>query len=156
MLVAVVATACSNQDVAQPIPFNHKLHTAEADCDQCHVHALNAQHATLPSANLCMDCHDSDITSNSDAAKYIALIRQYAAARTLIPWVRLLQLPHHVYFSHRRHTTIAGLACQTCHGDMEQRESPPSRPVGRKLDMDDCMDCHDEHGIGHDCTLCHR
>ena len=157
VFAALWLAGCSDKPIVQPIPFNHRIHAAnEVTCDYCHVHALDGQRASLPRVSLCMDCHDSDITKNPDAAPFVALICQTAKAGSELPWVRLYELPHHVYFSHRRHTTIAGFKCDVCHGDMGSRESPPTAQVGRPLDMNDCLDCHDANGVGRECTWCHR
>jgi len=141
----------------QPIPFNHRIHADNGlTCDVCHQYVFEKSFAGIPRAELCMGCHSGDIAQNPAAKPYIELIRQHAAAGTEIPWVRLYNLPHHVYYSHRRHTTIAGLACPTCHGGIGQSERPPEYPVAQTLTMDNCVNCHRERGVENDCAWCHR
>lgn len=43
----------------QPIAFSHHLHagTLSIDCQYCHTAAESSQHAGIPSANICMNCH---------------------------------------------------------------------------------------------------
>ena len=56
-----------------------------------------------------------------------------------INWVRIHNLPDHVYFNHSQHVSVGKLACQTCHGaietmDVVQQMSP--------LSMGWCINCH--------------
>ncbi len=56
-----------------------------------------------------------------------------------IEWVRIHNLPDHVYFNHAQHVTIGKVECQTCHGPVEkmevlQQDSP--------LSMGWCVSCH--------------
>lgn len=58
-----------------------------------------------------------------------------------IEWVRIHNLPDHVYFNHAQHVTAGGIECQTCHGPVETMEelyqfSP--------LSMGWCINCHRE------------
>ena len=43
----------------QPIPFSHKLHAGEykIDCRYCHAGVDVSKHSSLPSLNVCMNCH---------------------------------------------------------------------------------------------------
>jgi cytochrome c2 len=56
-----------------------------------------------------------------------------------IEWVRIHNMPDHVYFNHAQHVTVGKLACQNCHGPVEEMEvvyqySP--------LSMGWCINCH--------------
>ncbi|MBK7359452.1 MAG: c-type cytochrome [Saprospiraceae bacterium] len=56
-----------------------------------------------------------------------------------IEWKRIHNLPDHVYFNHSQHVTIGKLACQTCHGKIE------NMPVVKQyapLSMGWCINCH--------------
>lgn len=159
LLVAglLLAGCASEAPVTQPIPFNHRIHTANGlTCDGCHQSVMEKPVAGIPRVVLCMGCHTGDITQNPAAQPYIDTIRRYAEADAEIPWVRLYTLPHHVYYSHRRHTAIAGLACTTCHGDIGESETPPEHPVAHTLEMDNCMECHQRLGAENQCAWCHR
>lgn len=56
-----------------------------------------------------------------------------------IEWLRIHNLPDHVYFNHAQHVTIGKVACQTCHGTVENMEV-----VGQysTLSMGWCINCH--------------
>lgn len=143
--------------VVQPIPFNHRIHVINGlTCDLCHQYVFEKTFAGLPRVELCVGCHAGDITSNPAAQPYVETIRKHAEAGTEIPWVRLYRLPHHVYYSHRRHAGIAALSCATCHGDIGERDTPPLRPIARTLTMENCVGCHRSRGVENDCAWCHR
>ncbi len=159
LVVAVVLLGVcpSEGQVTQPIPFNHRIHTANGlTCDGCHQYVFEKPFAGIPRVELCMGCHIGDIAENPAAKPYIETIRRHAEAGTEIPWVRLYTLPHHVYYSHRRHAAIAGLPCTTCHGDIGESERPPTNPIARTLTMENCVDCHQKEGVENDCAWCHR
>ena len=58
-----------------------------------------------------------------------------------IEWVRIHNLPDHVYFNHSQHVTVAGLDCAKCHGKVQEmdvvRQYSP-------LSMGWCINCHRE------------
>ena len=58
-----------------------------------------------------------------------------------IEWVRIHNLPDHVYFNHAQHVSVGKVECQTCHGKVEQMEV-----VGQyaPLSMGWCVNCHRE------------
>lgn len=56
-----------------------------------------------------------------------------------INWVRIHNLPDHVYFNHAQHVKVAGIACQTCHGPVEQMEVVSQYAP---LSMGWCVNCH--------------
>ncbi|GAA5220483.1 c-type cytochrome [Membranihabitans marinus] len=58
-----------------------------------------------------------------------------------IPWVRIHNLPDHVYFSHEQHVSAGGVACQTCHGAIEEMEVVKQHSP---LSMGWCINCHRE------------
>jgi hypothetical protein len=45
----------------QPIAFSHKLHAGDMqiDCRYCHVGVDKSRHATIPSVDTCMNCHNT-------------------------------------------------------------------------------------------------
>lgn len=138
--------------VRQPIAFNHAKHVANGmACTDCHPGAQNQAHATLPTVDVCLSCHESSLTQNPDEAK----IRSVGAAGGELRWAQLTRVPAHVYFSHRRHVQVGGLDCATCHGAMEKATVPPSHPF-RPPTMDACLGCHKSRGVRTDCNDCHR
>lgn len=58
-----------------------------------------------------------------------------------IEWVRIHNLPDHVYFNHSQHVSVGKVECQTCHGKIEEmavvRQYAP-------LSMGWCINCHRE------------
>ena len=43
----------------QPIPFSHEMHAGnlKMDCRYCHTAAEQTRHSSVPSLNVCMNCH---------------------------------------------------------------------------------------------------
>ena len=58
-----------------------------------------------------------------------------------IEWVRVHNLPDHVYFNHAQHVTVGGLDCQTCHGKVEEMDVVAQYAP---LSMGWCVNCHRE------------
>jgi Cytochrome c7 and related cytochrome c len=137
----------------QPYAYNHAVHTAKADCTLCHRGARDGARAGLPSLEVCTHCHATapgSAPSARDRAVWAKALQGSAP-----PWNRLYRLPAHVFFSHRRHVTVAGVACETCHGDMEHQKTPPKYAL-KALKMRDCISCHQQEKVMVDCTGCHR
>ncbi len=160
MLIAVVilptvwiVAGYSNAAIRQPLPFSHKLHVAEneLECIECHTRVLDHQRATLPLLEVCQDCHSEELTETELESQLLA----FTTTGQAIPWQRIYAVPEHVYFSHRRHAALGGLACELCHGDVSSLDRPPPAPVV-PLTMDGCMDCHAANNITNDCLACHR
>ena len=87
----------------------------------------------------------------SEYRKLIAL----AAGASPPAFRKLFRLPDHVYYSHRRHVTVAKLPCERCHGAIADTTAPPSRPLVR-VGMATCTGCHTRVSVRTDCTDCHR
>ena len=99
----------------------------------------------------CAACHQEP---NGTSAAEGMVVEAVRAGRD-IPWARLYELPRHVYFTHRRHVTVARIACERCHGDMGAQARPPPLPLVA-LTMDGCIGCHRERHASRDCDVCHR
>jgi len=56
-----------------------------------------------------------------------------------IEWIRIHNMPDHVYFNHAQHVTVGKVECQNCHGKVEEMEV-----VGQysPLSMGWCINCH--------------
>jgi cytochrome c7-like protein/class III cytochrome C family protein len=131
----------------QPIAFPHAKHQA-IGCTACHRGAATAVHAGLPEITLCTKCH-------ATAPPGTAAAWDPAVTRKSVAWIQVTHVPEHVLFSHRRHTTLAGLDCASCHGPMRDRRTPPGvAPV--RLVMTTCLSCHRHEGAAEDCAACHR
>jgi len=153
VVIGIPAIARGGSAVPQPIAFNHLKHTGDLGlaCDFCHEYVRTGQHSGLPNETKCAMCHSARQGTSDEAAKVTELIEE----GSLIRFRKLFQLPDHVFYTHRRHVTIAELECESCHGDIATTETPPDRALV-KIDMDFCMDCHREQEATLDCNACHR
>jgi hypothetical protein len=136
----------------QPIAFNHAKHIASGlSCTDCHAGVQTGVHATLPTLDTCMNCHQTALTDSREEEK----IRTLAAAGKEVQWKQLTRMPPHVFFSHRRHVTAAKLACSECHGPVEKSTAPPAYAY-RTITMNTCLGCHQQKGVDADCDDCHH
>ncbi len=152
-IFAVLVTVRRGPAVPQPIAFNHLKHTDELGlaCDFCHKYVRTGAHAGLPDAGTCSLCHRTRQGDSAEAARVTELIE----AGDPLRFNKLFRLPEHVFYTHRRHVSIAELECADCHGAIAESERPPERALVR-VSMDSCMDCHRERGQTLDCNACHR
>ncbi|MBK9337118.1 MAG: c-type cytochrome [Lewinellaceae bacterium] len=58
-----------------------------------------------------------------------------------IEWVRIHNLADHAYFNHAQHVAVGQVACQKCHGPVEQMEEVYQYST---LGMGWCINCHRE------------
>ena len=118
---------------SQPINFNHTLH-AGADnlaisCQYCHSSAEKSKNAGIPSANVCMNCHQAVSEGPTTGTEEIAKIYEatgwdpttmtYTGHEKPIVWNKVHNLPDHVYFSHEQHVAVGKIECQKCHGPVD-------------------------------------
>jgi hypothetical protein len=61
-----------------------------------------------------------------------------------IEWVRVHNLPDHVYFNHAQHVTAGQVECQQCHGKVEEMEVLAQYAP---LSMGWCINCHRESEV---------
>jgi mono/diheme cytochrome c family protein len=116
----------------QPIAYSHELHAGELDidCKYCHNAVTKSKHATIPTVNVCMNCHKEvnegptgetdEIAKIHDAAGWDPVLRVYTGDTKPIKWIKVHNLPDHVYFNHSQHVEVGGVDCQQCHGDMKK------------------------------------
>jgi len=149
----------------QPIAFSHKIHAGDnkIDCQYCHSSAKHSKTSGIPSVNVCMNCHknisevaddtkvvmDDHTLVKADLDKEIAKIYEaagwdpdkleYTGDTKPIKWVRVHNLPDFAYFNHSQHVTVGGVACQKCHGPVEEMEEVYQHSP---LTMGWCIDCH--------------
>ena len=151
----------------QPIAFSHKIHAGDnkIDCQYCHSTAKHSKHSGIPSVNVCMNCHKSiaeyngPVTSERDKEFYDAEIQKIYDAigwdpenltyiegydQKPIQWVRIHNLPDFAYFNHAQHVTAGGIACQKCHGPVEEMEDMYQYSP---LTMGWCIECHRETNV---------
>jgi heme/copper-type cytochrome/quinol oxidase subunit 2 len=58
-----------------------------------------------------------------------------------VEWVRIHNLPDHVYFNHAQHVNAGKVECQTCHGNIQEMEVVAQHAP---LSMGWCINCHRE------------
>jgi cytochrome c551/c552 len=128
----------------QPIKYSHKLHAGEMqiDCKYCHVGVEKGKQAGIPTVNICMNCHTGvKQAAGGTGAEEIAKIRDAYESKKPIEWVRIHNLPDHVYFNHSQHVKAGQIACQTCHGQIQEMEVVAQN---QPLSMSWCINCHRE------------
>jgi len=121
----------------QPIAYSHKLHAGQykIDCNYCHTGAQKGKNATIPAANICMNCHGVIKKESPEIQKIYTAIEQNRP----IEWIRVHNLPDLAYFNHAQHVNVGNVQCQTCHGEIEKMEVVEQRS---SLTMGWCIDCH--------------
>ena len=134
---------------AQPIAFSHSHHVTEIgiDCQFCHAYARRGPVAGIPSVQRCAGCHRVVLSEQPE----ILRVLEYWENEEPIPWVRVHDLPDHVRFTHKAHVR-AGVACETCHGDVAEMEAAVQV---ESLSMGWCVSCHEDRGATRDCLACH-
>lgn len=142
----------------QPIKFNHTLHAGKADknnlqinCVYCHSSAEKSKHAGIPSANVCMNCHQAVNEGRSpEGTAEIQKIyahtgwdgKAYTGTPDAIEWVKVHNLPDHVAFSHATHVSVGKIECQKCHGPIDEKMDVAEQWA--PLTMGWCIQCHNE------------
>ena len=151
----------------QPIHYSHKIHAGanEIECKYCHSSARVSKHSGIPSLNVCMNCHQNIAEYNGEEdpengytkdfytkeiKKLYAAVgwdeenQEYTGITEPVKWVRIHNLPDFAYFNHAQHVQVGQIACQKCHGPVEEMEvmyqySP--------LTMGWCINCHRETNV---------
>ncbi len=145
----------------QPIKFSHQLHagTNQIECQYCHSGAWKSKNATIPSLNICMNCHkyvqateayggeiSPEIKKIYKALDYNPETQTYGDNPRPIEWVRIHNLPDLAYFNHSQHVKVAGIKCQKCHGPIEtMQEVYQYSPLTMKW----CINCHKETQVNY-------
>ena len=132
----------------QPIKFPHDLHAGvmQINCQYCHFGAYKSKNASIPSLNVCMNCHkvvkteSPEIHKIYDALGYDPQTQKYDSTKMHpMQWIRVHNLPDFAYFNHSQHVKVAGLRCQQCHGPVEtMKEIYQYSPLTMKW----CIQCH--------------
>ena len=125
----------------QPIKFSHEVHAGlnQTDCFYCHSTAEYSKSAGIPSANVCINCHII-VREGTNSGKFEIDKIHYAYDNNIpIEWVRIHNLPDHVFFSHAQHVGAGKLDCKECHGPVEEMSVLRQHA---DLSMGWCLDCH--------------
>ncbi len=130
----------------QPIKFSHKVHAQDnqIDCNYCHYNAQHGKSAGIPSADLCMNCH-MVVRNGSHSGQFeIAKVVDAFENNKDIEWIRIHNLPDHVYFNHSQHVNAGKLECAECHGVVEEMHILKQE---NDLSMGWCLDCHKKTNV---------
>ena len=125
----------------QPIAFSHKVHAGqyEIDCKYCHTGVTKGKNATIPSVNVCMNCHNQIKSgTNTGEAEIGKIVRAFNENKP-IEWVRVHNLPDLAYFNHSQHVNVGNVQCETCHGPIQEMDVVRQQSL---LTMGWCIDCH--------------
>ncbi len=146
----------------QPIKFSHLVHVGAnkiIDCNYCHSSARHSKTSGIPSLNVCMNCHKAIDGSNGktflyngteysmteeiqklyDFLDYNKDTQIYGNNPKPVKWVKVHNLPEHVFFSHEQHVTAGKQQCQACHGTVETMDVVAQ---DAQLTMKWCITCH--------------
>ncbi len=131
----------------QPVKFSHKVHagTNGTDCLYCHHTAEYSKTAGIPSLNVCWNCH-AIVREGTNSGKFEInkIVEAHEVTKKPIKWIRIHNLPDHVFFSHAQHVGVGKLECKECHGPVDEMN------VVRQysdLSMGWCLDCHRTHKV---------
>ncbi|WP_029035811.1 c-type cytochrome [Salinimicrobium terrae] len=150
----------------QPIHFSHKIHAGDnqIECKFCHSSARVSKTSGIPSLNVCMNCHktisevaestateeyskefyDGEIAKLYEAVGWDVTQQAYTGETEPVKWIRIHNLPDFAYFHHAQHVEVGGIACQTCHGPVEEMEIMYQNAP---LTMGWCINCHRETNV---------
>jgi len=148
--------------------------TNQISCLYCHGSAQDSKHSGIPSVNVCMNCHMAikeykgdpivkEDGSSVNGTEEIQKLYRYAGwnpetkqynpdnngdgtpdGAKPIPWVKIHNLPDHVYFNHSQHIKVGKQQCQTCHGNIQEM---PEVYQFSDLSMGWCINCHRESKV---------
>jgi cytochrome c553 len=125
----------------QPVWFSHKVHAEQnkIDCKYCHTSVETSKSAGIPSTQLCMNCHNVVKSGKITGTEEIAKVTSSWETGKPIEWIRIHNLPDHVYFNHAQHVNAGKLDCKECHGDVQKMDVVMQV---NDLSMKWCLDCH--------------
>lgn len=154
-----------NYEPEQPIYYSHKVHAGinQISCLYCHGGAQDSKSANIPSVNICMNCHmaineyskgpkliredGTEVDGTAEIQKIYAAAgwdpktKKYSKPGKPIEWIRIHNLPDHVYFNHSQHVKAGKQQCQTCHGEITKMDEVYQFA---ELSMGWCINCHRE------------
>ncbi len=146
----------------------------QINCIYCHSAAEKGRHAMIPSTNVCMNCHKqiaeytgadehplvTEEGKEINGTAEIQKLYKYAgwdpvkkaykrdAAGNIMAtspeWVKIHNLPDHVYFNHSQHVAVGKVACQQCHGGIQEMDEVYQ---AAPLSMGWCINCHRQSNV---------
>ena len=125
----------------QPVWFSHKVHAGQnkIDCLYCHNTAMESKNAGIPGTDVCMNCHNVVKTGTQTGDVEIGKVIESWETKEPIQWIRVHNLPDHVYFNHAQHVNAGKRECEECHGYVEEMDKVVQV---NDLGMGWCIDCH--------------
>lgn len=125
----------------QPIKFSHKIHVKEnkIECIFCHNSPEFSRESGIPTTNICMICHNKIKAGEMSGQFEISKIKNSFKDKKPIEWVKIHNLPDHVFFSHAQHVSVGKIDCKTCHGAIEEMNITYQYS---SLSMGWCVECH--------------
>ncbi len=157
-----------NYQPEQPIYYSHTVHAGinQINCLYCHGGAQESKHSNIPSVNVCMNCHmgineyvkgpkiyredGTEVDGTAEIQKLYQYAgwnpdkKQYTEKGKPIEWIRIHNLPDHVYFNHAQHVNAGKQNCQTCHGEIQKMDEVYQFS---DLSMGWCINCHRESKV---------
>jgi hypothetical protein len=86
-----------------------------------------------------MNCHLLVRQGTRSGMFEIAKVTTAYEKKEPVRWVRVHNLPDHVYFNHAQHVTAGGINCTECHGEVKEMD----RIVQvSDMSMGWCINCH--------------
>jgi mono/diheme cytochrome c family protein len=146
----------------------------QINCLYCHAGAEKSRQAMIPSSNICMNCHKgiSEYTGAAehplktaegkpvDGTAEIQKLYYYAGWDPVkkeyrrnkkgeidakpIKWVKIHNMPDHVYFNHSQHVAVGKVQCQQCHGPIQEMDEVYQFSP---LSMGWCVNCHRQTNV---------
>ncbi|MBS1774454.1 MAG: c-type cytochrome [Bacteroidetes bacterium] len=141
----------------------------QVNCLYCHAGAEKSRQAMIPSTNVCMNCHKQikeytgaeehplmtaegeKIDGTAEIQKLYAYAGWDPAKKEYkrkpngeidakpVQWVKIHNLPDHVYFNHSQHVAVGKVQCQRCHGTIQEMDEVYQFSP---LSMGWCINCH--------------
>jgi cytochrome c2 len=164
-----------NYQPIQPIYYSHKVHAGinQISCLYCHGSAWESKTAGIPAVNICMNCHKSiteytkgpklydgegkEINGTAEIAKLFKAAgfdpskpNSWDPSKAKpVEWIKIHNLPDHVYFNHSQHIRAGNVQCQTCHGEITAMDEVKQFS---ELSMGWCINCHRETKVNFNYT----
>ena len=156
---------------SQPVAFSHKVHSEKGAmaCADCHSLRSDGSFAGIPGVAKCAECHSAPMGETKAEAAFVA---DYVTPNREPQWLSYARQPDNAWFPHGVHLKRAKLTCEQCHGGQGKSDKLPLFEVNRisgysrdvmgwpgkstGMRMDNCIHCHEQHGLHQTCLDCHK
>lgn len=130
----------------QPVKFSHAVHAGQnnTDCIYCHSYAQYSKSAGFPAENICMNCHLLVRNGTRSGVFEISKLIGAYDNKKPIEWIKVHNLPDHVFFSHAQHVSTGEVDCRECHGPVE---NTGRIRLNNELTMGWCIECHRSRNV---------